>query len=94
MNRLSSLMASLAIFLQALRKEFVALPQLRAGLTDEVETLLSGLLAIDVAYRFNLENVSWAAFRGYMVIRVRPHACVYRGSLRINGTAARVVATT
>lgn len=50
MNRLSLLWASLATSLPALRNEFVAPTRLRARLTDEVETLLSVLLAIAMAH--------------------------------------------
>ncbi|MGN8140158.1 FUSC family protein [Pseudomonas sp. 22105] len=88
MNRLSLLRAGLATFLEALRNEFVAPTRLKARLTDEVETLLSVLLAIAMAHYLKVENVGWAAFSGYMVMRASLHECVYRGGLRIIGTAA------
>ncbi|MFJ4346455.1 FUSC family protein [Pseudomonas sp. NPDC089401] len=92
MSRLSSFWAPLVTFLQALRNEFLAPARLRPRLTDEIETLLSVLQAIAIAHYLRVENVGWAAFSGYMVMRASLHECVYRGGLRIIGTAAGAVA--
>lgn len=55
-------------------------------LVDEVECILSVLLAILFAHLIGARNVSWAAFSGYMVMRSRLSESVVRGALRIVGT--------
>jgi len=57
-------------------------------LLDEVETLLSVALAIVFAHLLGAQNVGWAAFSGYMVMRSQLAESLNRGLLRITGTAA------
>jgi len=53
---------------------------------DELEVATSVLLAILVAHWIGAENVSWAAFSGYMVMRGHASESFVRGVLRIVGT--------
>jgi uncharacterized membrane protein YccC len=64
-------------------------PSLPRGsrLVDELECLLSVLLAIVIAHLVGAQNISWAAFSGYMVMRGHVADCLLRGTLRVVGTA-------
>jgi uncharacterized membrane protein YccC len=55
---------------------------------DELECVLSVLLAIAFAHVIGARNVSWAAFSGYMVMRGHVADSFLRGVLRICGTLA------
>ena len=55
---------------------------------DELETLASVLLAIAFAHLLGAQNVGWAAFSGYMVMRSELRETLTRGGLRIVGTLA------
>jgi uncharacterized membrane protein YccC len=57
-------------------------------LVDELECVLSVLLAIVIAHQTGSRNVSWAAFSGYMVMRGHIADSLLRGTLRILGTAS------
>src|SRR5690242_21473701 len=57
-------------------------------LVDELECVLSVLLAIVFAHALDVRNVSWAAFSGYMVMRGHVSESLLRGILRIAGTTA------
>lgn len=57
-------------------------------LVDEIECMLSVLLAILLAHWIGARNVSWAAFSGYMVMRGHVADSLLRGVLRIVGTGA------
>jgi uncharacterized membrane protein YccC len=61
-------------------------------LVDEVECILSVLLAILFAHLVGASNVSWAAFSGYMVMRSRLSESMVRGALRIIGTGLGALA--
>ena len=63
-------------------------PSLPRGtrLVDELECLLSVLLAIVFAHLVGAQNISWAAFSGYMVMRGHVADSLVRGMLRIVGT--------
>lgn len=61
-------------------------PDLR--MVDELECMVSVLLAIALAHLLEARNISWAAFSGYMVMRGTVSESLFRGSLRIVGTAA------
>jgi uncharacterized membrane protein YccC len=64
---------------------------------DELECAASVLLAIIFAHLLHAENVSWAAFSGYMVMRGHAAESLLRGVLRIVGTvcgAALALVTT
>lgn len=56
-------------------------------LVDELECLLSVLLAIVFAHVVGAQNISWAAFSGYMVMRGHVADSLVRGTLRMVGTA-------
>lgn len=55
---------------------------------DAGECVASVLLAILVAHAIGGDNVAWAAFAGYMVMRGHARETVLRGLLRIVGTVA------
>ena len=55
---------------------------------DEFECVVSVLLAIVFAHALGAQNVGWAAFSGYMVMRSHVSQSLMRGSLRVVGTAA------
>lgn len=55
---------------------------------DIGECVVSVLLAILVAHAIGGDNVAWAAFAGYMVMRGHASETVLRGLLRIVGTVA------
>lgn len=55
-------------------------------LVDELECVLSVLLAIVFAHALDVRNVSWAAFSGYMVMRGHVSQSLLRGVFRIVGT--------
>ncbi|MDH7798347.1 MULTISPECIES: FUSC family protein [unclassified Beijerinckia] len=55
-------------------------------LVDDVECAASVLLAILFAHLVGAQNVSWAAFSGYMVMRGHIADTLLRGFLRIVGT--------
>jgi uncharacterized membrane protein YccC len=57
-----------------------------ARLVDELECVLSVLLAITIAHLVGAQNVSWAAFSGYMVMRGHIAESLLRGTLRMLGT--------
>ncbi len=56
-------------------------------LVDEIECVLSVLLAIVLAHLVGAQNISWAALSGYMVTRSHVADSLLRGTLRIIGTA-------
>src|ERR1700722_12705193 len=58
-----------------------------ARLVDELECVLSVLLAIAIAHLVGARNISWAAFSGYMVMRSHVADSLVRGLLRMLGTA-------
>jgi uncharacterized membrane protein YccC len=57
-----------------------------ARLVDELECVLSVLLAIVIAHLVGARNISWAAFSGYMVMRGHAADSLLRGTLRMLGT--------
>jgi uncharacterized membrane protein YccC len=54
---------------------------------DDLECVLSVLLAILLAHAVGAHNVSWAAFSGYMVMRGHVSDSFVRGVLRVVGTS-------
>ena len=56
-------------------------------LVDDLECVASVLLAIALAHLINDQNVAWAAFSGYMVMRGHVSDSLLRGALRVLGTA-------
>jgi uncharacterized membrane protein YccC len=75
-----------------LRKQLITelrtLFELDVRLVDEIECVLSVLLAIIVAHLLGATNISWAAFSAYMVMRGHVAESALRGALRIIGTVA------
>jgi uncharacterized membrane protein YccC len=85
---------------EAVRKSMTATPsvreqfsaEVRAFLTpgprmvDEIECVLSVALAIVLGHLIGAQNISWAAFSGYMVMRGHVSESFRRGVLRILGT--------
>lgn len=59
---------------------------------DEIESVVSVLLAIVFAHLLGAHNIGWAAFSGYMVMRAQFSESLMRGCLRIIGTALGAVA--
>jgi uncharacterized membrane protein YccC len=55
-------------------------------MVDEIECVASVLLAIVLGHLADVENISWAAFSGYMVMRGQFSVSVLRGVLRVVGT--------
>lgn len=71
---------------QQLTSELKALAEPGPRMVDELECVLSVLLAIVLAHAVGARNVSWAAFSGYMVMRGHVSQSLLRGILRIGGT--------
>jgi uncharacterized membrane protein YccC len=57
-------------------------------MVDELECVGSVLLAIVFGHLADVQNISWAAFSGYMVMRGHISESLLRGVLRVVGTAA------
>jgi uncharacterized membrane protein YccC len=57
-------------------------------MADEIECVLSVALAIVLGHLVGAQNISWAAFSGYMVMRGHVSESFRRGILRILGTVA------
>src|SRR5262245_23536366 len=57
-------------------------------MADELECVASVLLAILFGHLADVQNISWAAFSGYMVMRDDVSQSLLRGVLRIVGTVA------
>lgn len=53
---------------------------------DELEVVSSVFLAIIFAHLLNAQNIGWAAFSGYMIMRAHVIDTLIRGSLRLLGT--------
>jgi len=53
---------------------------------DELEVVCSVFLAIIFAHLLNAQNIGWAAFTGYMIMRSHVLDTLIRGSLRFLGT--------
>jgi uncharacterized membrane protein YccC len=57
-----------------------------AGAREPLKTVLSVLLAVTLADALELDDLSWAAFSGYMVMRADASEATQRGLMRIVGT--------
>lgn len=76
-----------ALFLlQQLYRELLSPARRRQRSLDEVETVLSVALAIGIAHLVGAQNVGWAAFSGYMVMRAQLADSLSRGFFRVMGT--------
>jgi uncharacterized membrane protein YccC len=78
----------LSRFGRAFWAELRTLPVPGARMIDEIECVLSVLLAILFSHAIGAENVGWAAFSGYMVMRSHVVESFKRGLLRVVGTLA------
>jgi uncharacterized membrane protein YccC len=58
---------------------------------DELECVASVLLAIVFGHLVSVQNISWAAFAGYMVMRGHISESLLRGALRIVGSIAGAI---
>jgi uncharacterized membrane protein YccC len=56
------------------------------GAREPLKAVLSVLLAVTLADALELDDLAWAAFSGYMVMRADPSAATQRGLMRIAGT--------
>lgn len=78
---------SAASLLGAMARELGSRERWRQRGLDEVEALLSVLLAIVIAHAIGATNIGWAAFTGFMVMRTQLAETLSRGVLRMLGTA-------
>jgi uncharacterized membrane protein YccC len=76
--------------LAELWRDFAPWPAVSLRLADEIICLASVLLAIFWSHLLDVGNVGWAAFSAYMVIRTSFADSLWRGGLRVLGTAAGV----
>lgn len=83
---LTFLFLHLSRIARAFWAELRTLPKPGPRMIDEIECALSVLLAIVISHRIGAENVGWAAFSGYMVMRSHVAESFTRGMLRIIGT--------
>ncbi|MGM4924955.1 FUSC family protein [Tardiphaga sp. 804_B3_N1_9] len=73
---------------RAFGTEMRSLPIPGPRMIDEAECICSVLLAIVLSHAIGAENVGWAAFSGYMVMRSHVAESFTRGILRVIGTLA------
>jgi len=83
---MSPLIGHLSGFTRSILDEFRTLPKPGPRMIDEAECVLSVLLAIVFAHALHADNIGWAAFSGYMVMRSHVAESFVRGVLRIVGT--------
>ena len=62
-----------------------------AGAREPLKAVLSVLLAVTLADALELDDLSWAAFSGYMVMRADASEATQRGLMRIVGTLSGAV---
>jgi len=84
----STILSETRLLLSSLAHEYVSPERRPQRLLDEVETVLSVMLAIMFAHLLGAHNVGWAAFSGYMVMRTQLADTLNRAGLRIVGTVA------
>lgn len=92
MPRLAELMPDLRHPMTGLAKDFRGWLRQGPRTLDEIESVVSVLLAILLAHLFGARNIGWAAFSGYMVMRAEFSECVMRGCLRVIGTGLGAIA--
>jgi uncharacterized membrane protein YccC len=73
--------------LRGVVQDFRAWPERGPRTIDEIESVLSVLLAIAFAHLLGARNIGWAAFGGYMVMRSHFAESLARGARRVMGTA-------
>lgn len=62
---------------------------LGAGVREPLKAVLSVLMAVTLADALELDDLVWAAFSGYMVMRAEPWEATQRGLMWIVGTLER-----
>jgi uncharacterized membrane protein YccC len=67
-------------------RDIRTLPLHGAGAREPLKAVLSVLLAVTLADALQLEDLVWAGFSGYMVMRADPWEATQRGLMRIVGT--------
>ncbi|WP_398476306.1 FUSC family protein [Tardiphaga sp.] len=83
---LTFLLLHLSRIARAVWVEMRTLPKPGPRMIDEIECACSVLLAILISHQIGAENVGWAAFSGYMVMRSHVAESFTRGLLRVVGT--------
>jgi uncharacterized membrane protein YccC len=83
---LTFLTLHLSRILRTVWAELRTLPVPGPRMIDEIECACSVLLAIVISHQIGAENVGWAAFSGYMVMRSHVAESFTRGVLRVIGT--------
>lgn len=71
----------------ALSRELQSLTPHGPRAREPLKAVLSVLLAVTAASLLRLDDLSWAAFSGYMVMRAEVAVTIPRGLMRIAGTA-------
>jgi uncharacterized membrane protein YccC len=82
------LISSLRPIPGALLRELKSLRLHGPRATEAIRPVLSVLVAVGAATALNLDDLSWAAFSGYMVMRGSVTESIPRGLMRIAGTVA------
>ena len=72
----------------ALLRELMSLRPYGPRAREALKPVLSVLVAVGVAIALDLDDLSWAAFSGFMVMRGSIAETIPRGLMRIAGTAA------
>jgi len=83
---MSLLVAALRPIPRALSRELRSLKLHGPRAREPLKVVLSVLLAVTAASLLRLDDLSWAAFSGYMVMRADVAVTVPRGLMRIAGT--------
>ncbi|WP_341676697.1 FUSC family protein [Niveibacterium sp. SC-1] len=89
---LPPLLSDLAPLARGVLRDLRAWPERGPRLVDELECVVSVLLAIAFAHALEVRHVGWAAFSAYMVMRSHVWQSFKRGGLRVIGTAAGAAA--
>lgn len=77
---------NISIFFKDILNQFSSKNMTLARFIDELEVIFSVLLAICIAHQLQANNIGWAAFTGYMVMRSHIIDTLIRGALRFLGT--------
>src|SRR5215813_3138105 len=83
---MSGLLAALRPIPSALSRELQSLTLHGPRARESLKAVLSVLLAVTAASLLRLDDLSWAAFSGYMVMRADVTETIPRGLMRIAGT--------
>ena len=83
-----TLLGRLQVIPGALRRELRGLSLHGAAAREPAKAVLSVVLAISAAAVLQLDDLSWAAFSGFMVMRADVRDAIPRGLMRIAGTVS------